>query len=97
MTNIGKVTIQHASQDYTPFQTVEERTSDGDCIIEIFGFSSDLKTDDLVAVLAAYRVDPAFQIVWVDDTHALAIFSSPTVGRYNNLIEYTIRCYILRS
>ncbi len=81
MTAIGKTSIQHAAQNYTPFQTMEERTSDGGCIIEIYGFSAEFKTDDLFLVFASYRADKAFQIVWVDDTHALAIFSSPTTGK----------------
>lgn len=94
MTEVGKVSIHHAAQNYAPFQTTEERTSDGDCIIEIFGFSADFKTDDLVSIFAAYRRDPTFQIVWVDDTHALAVFSSPTMGWYCNLMEFAI-CTIL--
>lgn len=80
MTAIGKVSVQQAAQDYTPFQTVEERTSDGGCVIEVYGFPSEFKTEDLLAIFATYRSDPGFQIVWVDDTHALAVFSSPTLG-----------------
>lgn len=80
MTAIGKVSVQQAAQDYKPFQSVEERTSDGGCVVEIYGFPSEFKTEDLLAVFANYRSDPGFQIVWVDDTHALAVFSSPTLG-----------------
>ena len=78
---VGKVRIQHAEQDYTPFQTTEERTSNGECIIEVHNFPADFKTDDLLSVFASYRADRGFQIVWVDDTHALAIFSSPILGQ----------------
>lgn len=80
MTAIGKVSVQQAAQDYKPFQTVEERTSDGGCVIEVYGFPSEFKTEDLLAIFATYRSDPNFQIIWVDDTHALAVFTSPSSG-----------------
>lgn len=86
MTKIGKVKVQGASQDYRPFQTIEERSSDGECIIEIHGFTPDLKTEDLFTIFAPYRADRGFQIVWVDDTHALAIFSSPITGQLGALV-----------
>lgn len=80
MNAIGKVSVQKATQDYRPFQTVEERSSDGECIIEIHDFDHNVKTEDLLCIFAPYRGNGEFQIVWVDDTHALAVFSSPLIG-----------------
>lgn len=80
MTAIGKVSVQRATQDYRSFQTEEERSSDGECIIEVYGFPSEFRTENLFDVFTAYRSDRGFQIVWVDDTHALAVFSSPLIG-----------------
>lgn len=80
MNAIGKVSVQKATQDYRPFQTVEERSSDGECIIEIHDFDHNVKTEDLLCIFAPYRGNGEFQIVWVDDTHALAVFSSPLIA-----------------
>ena len=80
MKTVGKVSIQRATQDYRPHQTADERTSDGECIIEVHDFPADFTTADLFTVFGSYRADKGFQIVWVDDTHALAIFSSPIIG-----------------
>lgn len=80
MTAVGKVTIQHATQDYSSFQSADERISSGGCIIEIYGFPAEFKTEELLSAFTPYRNDSGFQIVWVDDTHALAIFSSPIIG-----------------
>lgn len=82
MTAIGKVSVQRASQDYRPYQTEEERSTDGECIIEVYGFPSEFRTEDLFNVFTPYRSDKGFQIVWVDDTHALAVFSSPIIGKF---------------
>jgi hypothetical protein len=46
-----------------------------DHVLELYGFPSTIKTDDLEDVLEDYR-DFGFRIKWVDDNHALAIFRS---------------------
>jgi len=76
---MGKVEVQHAKEDYRIHQTIEERSGDGECVIEVYGFSSDLKTVDLMNQFAGFRKNH-FEIVWVDDTHALAVFESPNLG-----------------
>lgn len=78
--SVGKVKVTNASNDYRSFQTVEERTNDGECIIEIYGFPAEFKTRDLLSIFAAFRNRAGFQIKWVDDTHALAVFNSPIVA-----------------
>jgi hypothetical protein len=47
----------------------------------VYGFSSELKTIDLMNQFAAFRKNH-FEIIWVDDTHALAVFESPNLGKY---------------
>ncbi|CAH0396199.1 unnamed protein product [Bemisia tabaci] len=76
---VGKVNISRPSCDYKEFQTVEERTSDGECIIEIYGFSSELRTHDLMNIFSPL-CGKNFQIAWVDDTHALGVFPSPLMA-----------------
>ncbi|XP_022162696.1 coiled-coil domain-containing protein R3HCC1L isoform X2 [Myzus persicae] len=79
VSTIGKVQVQCAKEDYRSFQTIEERSGDGECVIEVYGFSSDLKTIDLMNQFAAFR-KKHFEIIWVDDTHALAVFESPQLA-----------------
>jgi len=76
VSNIGKVQVQCAKEDYRSYQTIEERSGDGECVIEVYGFSSELKTIDLMNQFASFRKNH-FEIIWVDDTHALAVFESP--------------------
>nr|DBA32128.1 TPA: hypothetical protein GDO54_007871 [Pyxicephalus adspersus] len=45
-------------------------------IIEIYGFSPTLTTDDLMEPFLEYR-EKDFRLLWVDQKHALGIFSSP--------------------
>ncbi|GBG85608.1 hypothetical protein CBR_g40336 [Chara braunii] len=58
--------------DVEPFDLVH--------VLEIYGFSPSMKTTDLEGWLDSYRADGVF-VKWVDDTHALAVFSSPAVAR----------------
>ncbi|XP_027528174.1 coiled-coil domain-containing protein R3HCC1L isoform X1 [Neopelma chrysocephalum] len=49
-------------------------------VIEIYDFPSDFSTEDLMRVFCSYQ-KKGFDIKWVDDTHALGIFSSPITAR----------------
>lgn len=82
---MGKVQVKCAQEDYRSHQTVEERSGNGECVIEVYGFSSDLKTVDLMNQFAAFRKNH-FEIVWVDDTHALAVFESPNLGKCSGFL-----------
>ncbi|XP_039281711.1 uncharacterized protein LOC111061896 isoform X2 [Nilaparvata lugens] len=77
---VGKVKITAASSDYRSYQSVEERSNNGECIVEIYGFPAEFKTKDLMTAFAGYRNKAGFHIKWVDDTHALAVFNSPFVA-----------------
>lgn len=77
--NVGRVKVATADSDYRSYQTSDERSTDGECIIEIYDFPAEFKTHDLLTIFAAYR-NRNFHIKWVDDTHALGIFSSPLVA-----------------
>nr|XP_056706141.1 coiled-coil domain-containing protein R3HCC1L [Euleptes europaea] len=45
-------------------------------VIEIYDFPPEFRTEDLLHVFCSYQ-KKGFDIKWVDDTHALGIFSSP--------------------
>ena len=45
-------------------------------IVELYGFPVSHKTRDLDAVLRKFRTTQFYEIVWVDDTHALAVMNN---------------------
>uniref|UniRef100_A0A3Q3C0J0 R3H domain and coiled-coil containing 1-like n=1 Tax=Haplochromis burtoni TaxID=8153 RepID=A0A3Q3C0J0_HAPBU len=44
-------------------------------IVEIYDFPTEFKTEDLLKLFQCYK--RGFDIKWIDDTHALGLFSSP--------------------
>lgn len=58
---------------------LKEETGNTSSVIEIYGFSPDLRTNDLMTLLSAYT-SRGLKLSWVDDTHALAILPSPQLG-----------------
>ncbi|MEE6513210.1 hypothetical protein FKM82_020747 [Ascaphus truei] len=58
---------------FTEFQTDPGRFGH---VIEIYDFSDQVLTEDLMEPFCEYR-DKGFNLQWVDDAHALGIFSSP--------------------
>lgn len=61
-------------------EEVELREDELSHIIEIYDFPSEFKTEDLVRAFSSYQ-QKGFDIKWVDDTHALGLFSSPIAAR----------------
>ncbi|XP_036192298.1 coiled-coil domain-containing protein R3HCC1L isoform X2 [Myotis myotis] len=49
-------------------------------VIEIYDFPQEFRTEDLLRVFCSYQ-KKGFDIKWVDDTHALGVFSSPITAR----------------
>ncbi|XP_068113703.1 coiled-coil domain-containing protein R3HCC1L [Hyperolius riggenbachi] len=49
-------------------------------VIEIYDFPTEFKTEDLLRAFAVYQ-KKGFDVKWVDDSHALGIFSSPITAR----------------
>lgn len=49
-------------------------------ILEIYDFPSEFKTEDLLKSFQSYQ-QRGFDIQWVDDSHALGLFSSPIAAR----------------
>lgn len=48
-------------------------------VLEISNFPVEFKTPDLLMLFSQYK-SAGFDIKWVDDTHALAVFSSSRIG-----------------
>uniref|UniRef100_A0A3P8QRQ0 R3H domain and coiled-coil containing 1-like n=1 Tax=Astatotilapia calliptera TaxID=8154 RepID=A0A3P8QRQ0_ASTCA len=49
-------------------------------IVEIYDFPTEFKTEDLLKLFQCYQ-KRGFDIKWIDDTHALGLFSSPIAAR----------------
>lgn len=48
-------------------------------VLEVYNFPPDFKETDLLSVFTDYK-DTGFEIKWVDDNHALVVFSSTKIG-----------------
>ncbi|XP_078671288.1 uncharacterized protein LOC144911270 [Branchiostoma floridae x Branchiostoma belcheri] len=76
-----KVTTQKPKHDYWNWKPKEIQLEEGyEHIVELSDFSAEFKTPDLVSALAEFQ-SQGFNIKWVDDTHALAVFSTCAVAR----------------
>ncbi|KAF1391370.1 hypothetical protein PFLUV_G00041420 [Perca fluviatilis] len=73
------VSIQHVENDYSSYENVCIGPETFPHVIEIYGFPQCFKTDDLLDAFTDYS-DGGMKIEWVDDTHALGIFSSETAA-----------------
>ncbi|NXR24481.1 R3HC1 protein, partial [Cinclus mexicanus] len=72
---VKDISIERISVDYCSYG--EAQLSEGDLghVTEIYDFPSSLKTEDLMGIFSDFH-ESGFKIQWVDDTHALGIFSS---------------------
>lgn len=72
---VGKVKIEKATIDYLDFKPKEPDYDDMNHVIEIYDFPTEFKTEDLLSIFSQFK-SKGFDIKWVDDTHALGVFSS---------------------
>lgn len=88
---VGKVQISKAKNNYGQYQTRGQQLCSGSYdeafghVVEVFDFPSEFKTNDLLSVFSEYK-DTGFEIKWVDDTHALIVFSSAKIGEFHSNI-----------
>ncbi|XP_067132997.1 R3H and coiled-coil domain-containing protein 1-like [Centruroides vittatus] len=75
---VGEVKINKSKYNYLEFQPHEPDVSGEEYghIVEFYDFPVDFKNQDLMAIFSTFK-NPGFNIKWVDDTHALGVFSSP--------------------
>ncbi|XP_028166282.1 coiled-coil domain-containing protein R3HCC1L isoform X3 [Ostrinia furnacalis] len=82
---VGKVHISKARNNYDQYQTRGQALLSGPYdetfghVVEVYDFPSEFKTNDLLSVFSEYK-DTGFEIKWVDDTHALIVFSSAKIA-----------------
>nr|XP_028586413.1 coiled-coil domain-containing protein R3HCC1L isoform X1 [Podarcis muralis] len=74
--------LQEPRFDYYNYTPADLDLSDSELphVIEIYDFPAEFRTEDLLRVFCIYQ-KKGFDIKWVDDTHALGIFSSPITAR----------------
>ncbi|CAL8337898.1 unnamed protein product [Lota lota] len=83
------VVIEYAHNDYSVFENVLINTSEFGHVIELYGFPAMFKTDDLMDAFTDYS-DGGMKITWVDNTHALAVFSSETAAHHALTIHHPL-------
>ncbi|XP_068277469.1 R3H and coiled-coil domain-containing protein 1 [Nyctibius grandis] len=76
---VKDISIEKISCDYSSYGDAQLSEGDFGHVTEIYDFSPSLKTEDLVEVFSDFH-ESGFKIQWVDDTHALGIFSSPSTA-----------------
>ncbi|XP_075062003.1 R3H and coiled-coil domain-containing protein 1 [Mixophyes fleayi] len=68
--------IQPLLGDFSEFTETQVDRGRFGHIIELYGFSDELSTEDLMEPFKEYR-DKGFYLKWVDEAHALGVFSTP--------------------
>ncbi|XP_030020721.1 uncharacterized protein LOC115440520 isoform X1 [Manduca sexta] len=82
---VGKVHISKAKNNYEQYQTRGQALFNGPYdetfghVVEVYDFPSEFKTNDLFSLFSEYK-ETGFEIKWVDDTHALIVFSSAKIA-----------------
>ncbi|NWH53017.1 R3HC1 protein, partial [Fregata magnificens] len=72
---VKDISIEKISVDYSSYGDAQLSEGDFGHVTEIYDFSPSLKTEHLLEVFSDFH-ESGFKIQWVDDTHALGIFSS---------------------
>ncbi|XP_067646200.1 probable serine/threonine-protein kinase nek3 isoform X2 [Eurosta solidaginis] len=79
--SVGKVKIELPRMDYTAYLTKQSILNDEEFphVLEVSNFPVEFKNHDLLMLFSQYK-ESGFDIKWVDDTHALAVFSSSRIA-----------------
>nr|XP_034994880.1 R3H and coiled-coil domain-containing protein 1 [Zootoca vivipara] len=72
---IKDISIEKIQYDYSSYGEAQINEGDFGHVLEIYDFSPLLKTEHLLEAFAEFQ-ESGFKLQWVDDTHALGIFSS---------------------
>ncbi|XP_022611164.1 coiled-coil domain-containing protein R3HCC1L [Seriola dumerili] len=84
-----KESVQEPRFDYYNMNRDDDGDEDDDIdlredelshIVEIYDFPTEFKSEDLLKLFQCYQ-QRGFDIKWIDDTHALGLFSSPIAAR----------------
>lgn len=53
-------------------------------VLEVSNFPAEFKTPDLLMLFNPHK-QSGYEIKWVDDTHALVVFSSSKIGKFYSI------------
>ncbi|KAM6395563.1 R3H and coiled-coil domain-containing protein 1 [Rhynochetos jubatus] len=73
------ISVEKISLDYSSYGDAQLSEGDLGHVTEIYDFSPALKTEHIMEAFSDFHKS-GFKIQWVDDTHALGIFSSPSTA-----------------
>ncbi|NXG53668.1 R3HC1 protein, partial [Psilopogon haemacephalus] len=76
---VKDISIERINFDYSSYGSAQLSEGDLGHVTEIYDFSPSMKTEHLLEVFSDFQ-ESGFKIQWVDDTHALGIFSSPSTA-----------------
>ncbi|XP_064544683.1 mucin-2 [Drosophila montana] len=79
--SVGKCKIELPKMDYSVYHIKQSLLNEEEFphVLEISNFPMEFKTPDLLMLFSQYK-SAGFDIKWVDDTHALAVFSSSRIA-----------------
>ncbi|XP_037933436.1 coiled-coil domain-containing protein R3HCC1L-like [Teleopsis dalmanni] len=79
--SVGKVKIELPKMDYNTYLTKQTILNEEEFphVLEVSNFPVEFKNQDLLMLFSQYK-ESGFDIKWVDDTHALAVFSSSRIA-----------------
>ncbi|EDW73573.1 uncharacterized protein Dwil_GK16578 [Drosophila willistoni] len=79
--SVGKCKIELPKMDYTVYHIKQSLLNEEEFphVLEVSNFPVEFKTPDLLMLFSQYK-GTGFDIKWVDDTHALAVFSSSRIA-----------------
>lgn len=82
-TAVGQVAIETPKTSYEDYKhrNLEDEFPH---VVEIYNFPPEFKTPDLVMVFSDFK-NSGFEIKWVDDTHALGVFSNAAIGKSRSI------------
>uniref|UniRef100_A0A7N8WJY7 R3H domain and coiled-coil containing 1 n=1 Tax=Mastacembelus armatus TaxID=205130 RepID=A0A7N8WJY7_9TELE len=86
--------IEHVHNDYSIYENMFINSDEFRHVIEIYDFPSVFKTADLLDAFMEYS-DGGMKIKWVDNTHALGVFSSESAGFVLTMDDLMIRMLLL--
>lgn len=84
---VGKVNIEKPKSDYKAFHTNFDLLRDEEYphVLEASNFPVEFRTQDLMNFFAPFAKDSkGFNVLWVDDTHCLVVFSSSKIGKLSS-------------
>ncbi|XP_034540743.1 R3H and coiled-coil domain-containing protein 1 isoform X2 [Notolabrus celidotus] len=70
---------EHTQNDYSLYENVYLNPEEFRHVIEIYNFPAMFKTEDLLDAFTEFS-DGGMKIKWIDDTHALGVFSSESAA-----------------